>query len=141
MSIPARAAQRDRLPVSIEDFDAGRIDPQFFDHEAHVQIAWTYLRKYGLAEAIDSFSAALRRLTRSLGIESKYHETITWFFLILIAERRSASTPDDWDTFKCSNADLFASEPSIINRYYSAARLASDSARKQFVLPDRLPLP
>jgi hypothetical protein len=127
--------------VSIEEFENGSIDPDRFNHEAHVYVGWSYLQEHALREAVDRFSAALRRLTRKLGIESKYHETITWFFMIMIAERRSISKSADWESFKRCNADLFASQPSIISRYYSKLRLDSSLARAQFVLPDRLPLP
>jgi hypothetical protein len=93
-----------------------------------------------LRDAVARFSAALRRLTIKLGIESKYHETITWFFMILIAERRARGPSDTWQRFRDRNPDLFATKPSIIRRYYSAERLASAEARSRFVLPDRLPV-
>lgn len=127
--------------ISIAAFEDGSIDPERFDHEAHVFIGWAYLRKYELPDAIARFSAALRRLTIELGVEAKYHETITWFFMILIAERRSTAVGDGWHAFKQRNPDLFATKPSIISRYYSTARLGTTEARTQFVLPDRLPPP
>lgn len=128
-----------RAAISIEDFECGDVDSRQFDHEAHVFVAWSYLQKYELEESIRRFCAALRRLTKKLGVESKYHETITWFFLILIAERITKS--QDWLTFKRRNPDLFGRQPSIISAYFSGERLGSDIARTQFVMPDRLPLP
>lgn len=125
--------------ISIETFEDGSIDPDLFDHEAHIYIGWAYLQECELPDAIARFCAALRRLTIKLGIESKYHETISWFFLILIAERLLKDDSEDWLSFKRRNVDLFASGPSIIRRYYSSERLGSTQARHQFVLPDRLP--
>ncbi len=127
--------------ISIDSFEGGTIDPELFDHEAHVFIAWSYLQQCDLKESIDRFCAALRRLTRKLGIESKYHETLSWFFMILIAERRSESGSNVWQSFKRDNPDLFAKHPSIVRAYYSEERLGSTIARTQFVMPDRLPLP
>lgn len=132
----ARALSSAAEPVSIEAFEEGSIDPRQFDHEAHVYLGWLYLRSCSLFEAIGRFSGALRRLTRRLGIESKYHETITWFFLILIAERMSDGGADDWPAFRKDNADLFVTRPSILGRYYSAERLGATRARRQFLLPD-----
>lgn len=137
MSALAREVSDHNALVSMEDFERGSVDPDHFDHEAHIYVGWSYLQHYELDEAIDRFSAALRRLTKSLGIESKYHVTITWFFMILIAERRSGS--EGWASFRRRNADLFAKQPSIIGRYYSPGRLGSPLARTQFVLPDRTP--
>ncbi len=128
-----------RDSICIEHFEKGTIDPDRFDHEAHVYVGWSYLQRYDLKDSINRFSQALRRLTEKLGIESKYHETITWFFMILIAERQPQSA--DWQSFKQRNRDLFSTRPSIISRYYSTERLGSSVARSQFVLPDRLPLP
>ena len=124
--------------ISIEDFERGDVDAEQFDHEAHVFVAWSYLQKYELKESIARFCAALRSLTIKLGVEGKYHETITWFFMILIAERKAGTK--DWHTFKRRNADLFTN-PSISRAYYSKERLSSSIARTQFVMPDLLPLP
>lgn len=137
----ASPAARCRDSICLEAFESASIDAGQFDQEAHVYIAWSYLKQYALPEAIARFCAALRRFTGKFGIESKYHETITWFFLILIAERLASSASGDWQAFRQNNADLFTTGPSLIRRYYSDQRLRASLARTQFVLPDRLPLP
>ena len=140
MSALARSASPCGASINIEAFEDGTVDPDQFDHEAHIYVGWSYLELFELQEAIDRFSAALRRLTKKLGVETKYHETITWFFMILIAERRSASESNDWQVFRQGNADLLARRPSIVSQYYSDERLGTSLARTQFVLPDRVPL-
>lgn len=127
-------------PISIEAFEAAGIDPDLFDHEAHVYVGWLYLRQFTLHESIERYSAALRRWTRMLGVPTKYNETITWFYLILINERMLACGTDDWESFKTRNVDLFSSRPSIISQYYSNRRLATPTARDRFVLPDLVPV-
>ncbi len=138
MSALPRMTSTRSEPIRIADFERGDVDAEQFDHEAHVFVAWSYLQKYQLQESIARFCKALRKLTKKLGVESKYHETISWFFMILIAERKAAS--EDWQAFRRRNADLFATQPSIISAYYSSERLGSLLARTQFVMPDRLPL-
>jgi len=124
---------------SVEAFEAGSIDAEAFDHEAHLYVAWLYLEKWPLLEAIGRFAAALRRLTTQLGIPGKYHETITWFYMVLIQERRGDPGATDWFAFQRMHADLFAGgEASILRRYYSTELLHSNHARQSFVLPDRL---
>ena len=123
-------------PVSIAAMEAGDIDAATFDHEAHVYLGWLYVNRYPLAEAIDRFTGALRRLTEQLGVPDKYHDSISWFYLLLIAERRSAAGDAEWFSFRRDNDDLFRREPSILDRFYSRELLASDRARKTFVLPD-----
>lgn len=125
------------LPT-IEQFEAGQVDIAGFDHQAHVYVAWAYLQKFELLEAIDRYRAALRRLTRQVGAEAKYHETITWFYLVSIAERLNAGTDADWPAFRRANPDLLGPPRNWLGRYYSSDCLASEQARRRFVLPDRI---
>ena len=124
--------------VSIAALEDGSLDAVTFDHAAHVYAAWLYLEQYSLPDAIAAFSAALKRLTTKLGVPDKYHETVTWFYMLLIAERRAAASGGDWFAFRRDNPDLFNRDDDIIERYYSAELLASKQARRAFVLPDRL---
>lgn len=127
-------------PVYLPDvsaFEAGTIDAERFDHRAHLHVGWCYLRQYPLAEAIVRFTSALRALTVRLGAEGKYHETISWFFLILIAERMAEVSVGDWEAFRKANRDLFGNAGELLRRHYSPERLASERARERFVLPDR----
>lgn len=128
-----------RPELTIDAFEAGEIDASRFDHEAHIYVGWLYLDEYPLLEAVSRFTDAIRRLTVQLGVPGKYHETITWFFLFLIDERRRRHPGNDWFAFRRCNADLFGTgEHSILARYYETRTLSSDSARRSFVLPDRL---
>ncbi len=125
--------------VSIESFEDGTIDADAFDHEAHVYVAWLYLQRVPLHEATARYTAALRRLTQQLGIPGKYHETISWFFMLLIEERRCEQESDDWLSFHRDHADVFAhGDANALHRYYSSELLSSDRARRSFMLPDKL---
>jgi hypothetical protein len=126
---------------TIESFESAAIDAEAFDHEAHIYVGWLYLERYPLAQGIAQFTDALRRLTRKLGVPGKYHETISWFYLLLIEERRSVSTPNDWFAFRRANNDMFCRDDNIFERYYSKELIFSDRARQSFVLPDRLANP
>lgn len=124
--------------LTINDFERGRVDADSFDHEAHIYMAWLYLDAYPVTDAIERFTTALKRLTLKLGVPGKYHDTITWFFMLIIAERRTDEASRVWPTFKKDNDDLFRREDNVLNRYYSTETLATDEARRSFVLPDRL---
>lgn len=122
--------------LSIEKFEAGDVDAERFDHEAHVHMAWLYVQTFDLADAIARFDSALRRLTKRLGVPGKYHATITWLFLVLINERTRPG--ETWDEFRSRNQSLMRDSKTTLQRYYSEERLFSDAARAHFVLPDRL---
>jgi hypothetical protein len=122
--------------ITIERFEAGDIDPDQFDHEAHVYVGWLYVCEYELADAIAKFDNGLKRLVDKFGAEGKYHATLTWFFLLLIADRVEPDEP--WHVFRHRNADLVTGGKEILARYYSEGYLFSARARERFVLPDKL---
>ena len=119
----------------LDEFEALEFDVEAFDHSAHVYVAWQYVRRYDLADAIVRYRDTLKRLTASIGIPEKYHETITWFFVILIAERTRLAPGQSWDAFSTANSDLFSRRPGIIEGYYPEATLRSSEARAHFMLP------
>ena len=131
---------RARPPVSIDTLENATIDPDVFDHSAHVYAAWLYLEQWPLREATDRFCGAIQRLTIKLGAETKYHETITCFFMQLINQRRAASTNMNWQQFVAANKELVNDAGKTLARYYSKELLGSELARQHFLLPDRLVL-
>lgn len=121
---------------TIEAIERGDFDVGAFDHEAHVYAGWCFLQRYPTGEAIERFSAALQRVTRRLGVPDKYHATITWFYLLLINDRRCDG--EDWAAFRLRNADLIERGVDLLLDWYTPERLHSAAARRRFVLPDRL---
>lgn len=107
-----------------------------FHHEQHVRVAWLFVRRHGMPAALGEFTTAIKRFAAAKGAHDLYHETITWAFLLLVAERMARTPVDTWDAFAAANADLLAWKPSILERYYSKAVLTSDLARRIFVMPD-----
>ena len=124
--------------VSIETLENATVDAEAFDHESHVYAAWLYLEEWPLREATRRFCDAIRRLTVKLGAETKYHETITCFFMQLINERRLLSADSSWLQFRANNIDLVSNAGKTLNRYYSQDLLNSDLARQHYLLPDKL---
>lgn len=109
-----------------------------FHHRQHVQVAWLFVQNYGMPLAISEFSAAIKRFADAKGATGLYHETITWAFLLLIADRQARQPRETWQEFETANADLLSWKPSILDRYYSKELLASDLAKRTFLMPDRL---
>jgi len=135
--VPNQATSHDETQFpAIAAFLSGTLDLSAFDHAAHVYIAWKLLQEDSLARATARFLEALKRLTVTQGIESKYHETISCFYMALIAERRTAQPGLTWAQFAESNRDLLGPAASLLEQYYSRDRLWSDLARTQFLLPD-----
>lgn len=107
-----------------------------FHHAQHVEVAWRFVTKYGMPAALAEFTAAIKRFAEAKGAHGLYHETITWAFLLLIAERHAANPCETWQAFSAANQDLLVWKPSILERYYSQELLASELARRTFLMPD-----
>ena len=122
---------------TLENFESGNVNAEQFDHSAHVYIAWKMLQESSPLETINRYSAALRRITKALNVPGKYHETITWFFVLVISDRISPAVPASWDQFAAANPDLVGNSLELLSNYYSDERLWSADARQRFLLPDR----
>lgn len=107
-----------------------------FHHQQHVEVAWLFVRKYGMPAALAEFTTAIKRFADAKGATGLYHETITWAFLLLIAERQAKCGAASWEAFAAANPDLLVWKPSILDQYYSRDTLQSELARNVFVFPD-----
>jgi hypothetical protein len=111
-----------------------------FHHRDHVRLAWLYLRRAPPLAALTRFVDGLKRFAHANGHDGLYHETITWAYLFLVHQRMAAGAlaekDETWDAFTARNPDLMTWKPSILSRYYQAETLASDLARRVFVMPD-----
>ena len=124
-------------PLTLDAFESAALEPGAFTHELHVYCAWKMLEECAPDLAFRRYVAALKRITTKFGVTNKYHETITGFFLFLIAERRARTANAGWRAFRDANSDLFDDASTLLRRHYSAGRLDSPLARRQFLLPDR----
>ena len=122
----------------IKQFEDGTTPPGTFHHADHVRLAFEYLYCYPALEALEKFSAALRRFAAAQGKPQLYHETITWTYLLLIRERIArANCVQTWEEFAEDNPDLLVWKGGVLTTLYRQETLDSDFARHTFVLPDR----
>lgn len=119
-------------------FEAASLPDGAFRHQEHVRVAWLFVTRFGLPEAIPRFVEALQRLAFAKGAPQLYHATITWAYLLLIGERVARGRGRDWPEFAAANPDLLTWNPSLLDRYYTRDVLWSDLARRTFVMPNRL---
>jgi len=124
----------------VRAFEACELSNDCFHHRDHIRLAWIYLHCYGEQEARKRIVAAIRKFAAHHGKSDKYHETITVAWLRLVANEMARLTPE------ASFVDLIAAAPELfdkrsLERFYSAAALASDAARTSWVQPDLQPLP
>jgi len=118
--------------------EEGRVRNEDFRHVSHLHVAWVYLAESQSAEqAAEKMSSTLRRFAASAGHAEKYHETITQFWIRLLAALRGAQQQRDLDSILQALPRLL--EKDFPLDYYSRETLFSDRARKEWVEPDLKP--
>lgn len=137
----ARTPGREASPLTSEDrafaaaFDEGTLKE--FHHADHVRLAWIYLLRYPVLEALERYVAGIRRFAAANGKPDLYHETVTWAYLLLIHERLERTGREvSWEEFASVNPDLLIWKGGIVERWYRPETLASDLAKRVFVWPD-----
>ena len=121
----------------IEQFEKATLES--FHHTDHVRVAFVYLSRYSVLQALEMFSEGLKRFAAAKGKQGLYHATITWAYVLLIHERMArAARVQSWEEFAGENSDLLQWKRGILGRYYTEEQLGSDLARAVFVFPDRV---
>jgi hypothetical protein len=121
--------------------ERGQIANKDFRHSAHLHVAWTYLSESVTTnEAARKMGDTLRKFATAAGVPEKYHETITlfWIFVLADAHVRARTTGERLEQIVHANPRLL--EKDFPLEYYSPERLFSQSARKSWVEPDLKPL-
>ena len=127
----------------VAQFEALAVAPRDFRHREHVRLAYALLRGADFGEAAQRFRTALRRFATAAGVPGRYHETLTWAYLAVIARRlvedpSPAGSPTGSIEFLARHPDLLDHKSGAIARHYDVAEItASPVARAVFVLPER----
>lgn len=133
MTAPS-AADEARLLAGFLD---GSLPGDQFHHHQHVHVGFLFVRRHGMPQALGEFSTALKAFAVAKGVPTLYHATITWAYLLLIAERLARAPVEGWEEFAAANGDLLKWKPSVLDRYYTSETLWSDFARTTFVMPNK----
>ena len=118
----------------LERFVRGELDAADFPHREHVRMAFEMLRRHDFAESVLHYSRALRAMASRAGKPQAFHQTITVAFLSMISERVETRPVADFSAFARDNPDLF--DKAALARCYRPERLATELARRTFLLPD-----
>lgn len=119
--------------------ERGEIASESFHHLSHLHVAWVYLSESsGADEAAAKMRETLKRFTASVGKPEKYHETLTLFWVRLLAAIRAVRSRE-------TLRQIVHAHPRLVEKdfplgYYSPELLFSDKARTSWVEPDLKPL-
>jgi hypothetical protein len=131
-----RATMTNHL-TELQRFSRGECDLTNFPHREHVRMAFEMLRRHSFPETVLFYSRALRTMAERAGKPRAYHETVTIAFLSLISERMHSGHHLDFESFERMHTDLF--NKTLLQSWYRPDRLATDLAKRTFLLPDPKP--
>jgi hypothetical protein len=122
---------------SLRAFESGSLEPSQFNHRLHLTLAWAYLQRDGFPEGAATFCRHLKTYVARIGAADKYHETITWAYLVLLNEEMTLRSPpgEAFDAMIRRRPDLLDHRSGAISRCYSKAQLDLPAARRVFMLP------
>ena len=121
----------------LERFVRGEADAANFPHREHVRMAFEMLRRHDFAEAAWLYSRALRLMTARVGKPEAFNQTTTIAFLSLIAERMERGGEPDFAAFVRAHPEML--DKRALSRWYRPDQLATEIARRTFVLPEPAP--
>jgi hypothetical protein len=115
-----------------------------FHHREHLKVAYIYLRRHGLAEALDKVRAGINAINTAHRVpdapDRGYHETITQAWVRLVdVTLREYGPAETADGFLDQHPQLL--EKKALRLFYSKELMMSPKAKAEFVEPDLTRLP
>ena len=111
-----------------------------FHHRDHVKVAYLYLRRHSLDDAISKVRTGLQALAAAWGapvddLEKGYHETMTqaWVRLVHLT-LNVCGVAESADAFCDQQPQLM--QKTRLELFYSRERLMTWEAKREFVEPD-----
>jgi hypothetical protein len=116
-------------------FQTCSLPPACFRHTDHLRLAWLHLHQHPLKTAIDNVRNGIRAYAMHQGRPEFYHETITVGWTCLIASHDEPT----FDEFLRLNEHRLNAQ--LLHRFWSPELLQSETAKREWVAPDRMQLP
>jgi len=121
-------------------FESGTLPKARWTHAAHIFTGACFVHQLGESAAIDHTRRCIRRYNEAVGglntETSGYHETVTLFWIKLLACLQSATTESlSRLNFATLAVERFASDRDILGRFYDFDVINSVEARRAWVSP------
>jgi hypothetical protein len=115
------------------------IDPSFFNHEAHLRLAWIHIHKYGLDRAIENMQIQLKQFAEEQGAFDKYNKTLTIAATRAVYHFIKKSSTDNFQDFIEEFPRLKTDFKALMAIHYGFDIYNSARAKREYQEPDLLP--
>jgi hypothetical protein len=141
-SMHAKFENEAAVLATVRSFEDATISRDDWKHAEHLVVALYYLSKYDLDTAHAKMRSGILNLLEKgfdvdLNKEMPYHETITLFWMRVVAEYNASK--NDTSLLEKANEVAYKWDKDYPLKFYSRERLFSDEARSRFVVADLAP--
>ncbi|WP_263408097.1 hypothetical protein [Terriglobus tenax] len=130
----------EEMEAFIAAFEAGTLPKERWTHGAHILGGAWYVHALGADEALTQMRQRIRAYNEAVGGKntetSGYHETITVFWILLLAAELKRHPHPERAQFANHAVSQYAPQREILTRYYSFDVVKSVEARRAWVAPD-----
>lgn len=123
----------------VEQFESCSLDPNLFDHEAHLRLAWIHIKNDGVTMASKNIQDQLQKFVTHVGAQDKYHATVTVAAIEAVNHFMKKSSSETFEKFLAQNPQLKNNLKELLNSHYSYDILQSSEAKLSFLEPDVQP--
>ena len=122
----------------IEQFKNGSLNPQIFNHEAHLRLAWLYIDMFGIKQAEKDIQKQLQNFVEIVGAKDKYHKTLTIVAIRIVNHFMQKSETNNFTDFINEFPQLKSEFKELVSTHYSFNIFNSERARSEYLEPDLL---
>ena len=122
-----------------EQFSTCILPPSVFSHEAHLRLAWIYITKYGIEQAIIKIQMQLKHYVNFLGVKEKYNTTLTIAAIKAVHHFILKSDTDNFKNLIEEFPRLKFNFKALMSYHYGFDIYNSKKAKSEFLQPDLAP--
>jgi hypothetical protein len=142
---PEHLASSEALDSFLRGFEQGTLAKSEWTHGAHVAAAAYYLFDSDFETVLPLMRTRIRAFNEWVGgantSTSGYHETLTHFWLLIVAELLRQRQPQSRLEAAQQAVQVFGQARTLHTLYYSGDVVQDSAARQSWRTPDLLPLP
>ncbi|MDP9038653.1 MAG: hypothetical protein M3O02_05170 [Acidobacteriota bacterium] len=131
----------EQIAAFIAAFEDGTLPKARWTHGAHILTGAWYVHGLGREAAIGRMREAVRRYNLAVGGKNTaaggYHETITVFWIKLLAALQQGMEPMERHAFASVAVERFGDARRLHEAFYTFDVMASEQARREWMEPER----
>lgn len=119
-------------------FEKGDLPPSLFSHEAHLRLAWLYIKKYGQEKAAEKTCEEIKQFDRLHGKGDKFNTTVSVAAIKMVHHFIKKSESNDFYTFINKFPRLKTGFKELLHQHYGLDIFSNKEAKTSFIEPDLL---